>query len=100
MVEVVQVQARAEDRSTLSKVLPEAVAEFKTLMSKTGVTVNPQVTISDQTIDSKSCRGGIILSALDGRLVINQTVDERLSIAMYDLMPEIRSIGELGFVDK
>ena len=49
-----------------------------------------------QAIDSKSCKGGIILSALDGKVVINQTFNERLSIALYDLMPKVRELGTLS----
>ena len=49
-----------------------------------------------QAIDSKLCRGGIILSALDGKVVINQTFNERLAIALYDLMPMVREVGTLN----
>lgn len=92
----VQVLARAEDKAVLARVLSEAVAEYKAILKTKGSTLNPHVTISEQVIDSKSCRGGIILSALEGKVVINQTLDERLTIALYDLMPKVREVGTLS----
>lgn len=52
--------------------------------------INPKVTISDITLPSKGCNGGVVLSALGGRILLNQTVDERLAIAYSDKMPQVR----------
>eukprot|EP00595_Chromulina_sp_UTEXLB2642_P001855 CAMPEP_0196763978 /NCGR_PEP_ID=MMETSP1095-20130614/5155_1 /TAXON_ID=96789 ORGANISM="Chromulina nebulosa, Strain UTEXLB2642" /NCGR_SAMPLE_ID=MMETSP1095 /ASSEMBLY_ACC=CAM_ASM_000446 /LENGTH=223 /DNA_ID=CAMNT_0042118407 /DNA_START=43 /DNA_END=714 /DNA_ORIENTATION=- len=88
--QVVEISARAEDKAIVQKVLPDAISEFRSVMTAAGHTVNPKVTISDTPLSSKSTSGGIILSALDGRIVLNQTADERLAIAYYDLMPQVR----------
>jgi len=50
----VQIQARAEDKAIVTRVLPEAINEFRTLMSAAGHTVNPKVTVSNNAIPSKS----------------------------------------------
>lgn len=88
--QTVEIQARAEDKSIVARMLPEALSEFRTLMSNGGHTVNPKVTISDTPLDSKKVTGGILLTAHHGRITLNQTLDERLAIAFNDNMPEIR----------
>lgn len=88
--QTVEVHTRAEDKAIASKVLPDAIAEFKYLMAAAGRSVNPKVTVSDQSVPTKSCNGGIMLTAHNGRIVLNQTVDERLQIAYTDMMPAVR----------
>lgn len=34
--------------------------------------------------------GGVVLTALNNRIILNQTVDERLAIAYTDTMPQVR----------
>lgn len=87
---VVEIQCRAEDKNIVAKILPEAIAEFRTIMTNAGHSVNPKVTLSDVAIPAKICNGGVILTALRGRIVLNQTVDERLLIAYVDNMPQVR----------
>lgn len=87
---IVEVQYREADKATVSRVLPEAVQEYKQLMANAGVNVNVQVSLAKTPIPNKSCSGGIILTALDGKIVLNQTSDERLSIVYDKTMPQIR----------
>ena len=75
----VEVQCRAEDKDIVSKVLPDAVAEFSAAMKAAGHKErgsNPKVTVSSTAIPSKACSGGVILTAARGRIVLNQTLDE------------------------
>jgi hypothetical protein len=83
---------RTEDKALVRGVLSDAVKEYKTLMTNAGHKVNPQVTVSDVAIPSKSwyvfllslpslltlpsSSGGLILTACDNRIVLNQTLDE------------------------
>jgi V-type H+-transporting ATPase subunit E len=87
---VVEIQARAEDKAIVTRVLPEAVAEFRRIMGAAGFTVDPRVTICEHSLASKAISGGVILTALRGRIVLNQTVDERLEISYSDMMPSVR----------
>ena len=87
---VVEIICRPEDKATVSKILPEAVAEFKTTMTAAGHTVSPKVTISETPLNSKLYVGGVVLTAAAGRITLNQTLDERLSQSFSDLMPSIR----------
>ena len=86
----VEIICRPEDNATISKILPEAVAEFKTTMTAAGHTVSPKVTISETPLNSKLYVGGIVLTAAAGKITLNQTLDERLSQSFNDLMPSIR----------
>jgi vacuolar-type H+-ATPase subunit E/Vma4 len=71
--------------------MPEAVAEFKKIMVGIGQpSPNPRVSLSSTHIPSKGCAGGVVLSACRGRILLNQTLDERLIIAYHDLMPQVR----------
>jgi V-type H+-transporting ATPase subunit E len=88
---VVQIQCKAEERSLVEQQLPAAINEFRTVMTQAGHKVHPQVTISNIVLASKSCAGGIILSAADNRIILNQTLDERLEIAYHDIMPSVRA---------
>jgi len=87
---IVEIQTRAEDKQITARLLPEAVAEYRSLMASAGHTVNPSVTMSDVALSSKAVSGGIILTALGGRIVLNQTLDERLQIAYAEMMPSVR----------
>ena len=92
--QTVEIQCRAEDKSVVSRVLPDAINEYKGLMSAAGHTVrgvDPKVSISNTVLPTKGCCGGVILTACHNRIVLNQTLDERLAIAYSDLMPEVRA---------
>jgi hypothetical protein len=45
---------RTEDKALVRGVLSDAVREYKTLMTNAGHKVNPQVTVSEAAIPSKS----------------------------------------------
>lgn len=53
----VEVQARAEDKAIVARILPEAIAEYRSVMSAaghTGARLNPTVTVSNNVLSSKS----------------------------------------------
>ena len=87
---IVAVQCRPEDKSKVEGVLKNAVAEYKKIMTDAGHKVKPQVTMSTHPLSSKNCAGGVVLSADNFRIVLNQTLDERLQIAYHDVMPAVR----------
>ena len=89
--QVVEIQCRSEDKAAVTKVLTQAVAEYKAIMVENGHKVEPKVSVSETAIPSKSCVGGLILTACRNRIVLNQTLDERLLIAYHDQMPEVRT---------
>jgi V-type H+-transporting ATPase subunit E len=92
--QTVEIQCRSEDKAIVTKVLPDALKEYQRVMKENGHTVrgvDPKVSISKVELPSKSCCGGVILTACNNRIVLNQTLDERLIIAYTDLMPDVRA---------
>jgi V-type H+-transporting ATPase subunit E len=88
---VVEIQARPEDQEIVKKALPGAVAEFIKVMSQAGHSVDPKVTISANQLPSPGTTGGVVLCALNNRVVVNQTVEARLEIAYTEIMATIRA---------
>ena len=91
----VTVFCRAKDVSTVRKILDAAVAEYVEIMQReSGVTLNPVVKLNDD--DSKhlteKSSGGILLTALDGKLVCDNTMQSRLALVYEELLPSIRAI--------
>jgi len=88
--DVVDIHICKDDEALTKKVLPLAIADYKLIMAQAGRTVKPSVTISSIRLPLKMSTGGLVLTALNGRIVVNQTVEERLAIAYTDMMPAVR----------
>lgn len=96
----VEVQCREIDVRTVERILEPAAREYEKMIldacnEKVSVTVKlsrkqlPGPDIGDGT---PSCAGGIKISAKDGRIVCDNTLNSRLEVAFADLMPVIRSM--------
>lgn len=91
----VVVFCRAEDVTTVTKVLPKAVEEYVTIMEKeSGIKLQPKVTVNaDRAKDlPDSSNGGVKLTALNGKIVLDNTMTSRLELVYEELMPSIRAI--------
>mmetsp|Transcript_9762 Transcript_9762/g.12880 ORF Transcript_9762/g.12880 Transcript_9762/m.12880 type:complete len:222 (+) Transcript_9762:142-807(+) len=86
---------RGADRATVEKVMPVAVAEYVDIIKReSGVTLKPIVRIGTDTtknLTDESC-GGVLLTALNGKLVCDNTLSSRLELVYHDLLPSIRAI--------
>ena len=87
----VEVQCRASDDAVVKKVLSSAHSEFTSLMNKAGHNVKCNVTLCEQKLPEDSTVGGVVLCAQHFRVIVDNTVEERLSIAYKDQLPKIRS---------
>jgi len=91
----VLVFCRAEDILTVKKVLPGAVKEYVEIMKReSGVTLTPKVTLSE---DKATClggdsHGGVLLTALNGKIKCDNTMASRLHLVYEELLPSIRAI--------
>mmetsp|Transcript_585 Transcript_585/g.1216 ORF Transcript_585/g.1216 Transcript_585/m.1216 type:complete len:222 (-) Transcript_585:213-878(-) len=91
----VVVYCRKEDVATVKKIVPAAVKEYVEIMEKeSGVKLQPNVTVNeDRSKDlPESSNGGVKLTALNGRLVCDNTMSSRLALVNEELMPSIRAI--------
>jgi V-type H+-transporting ATPase subunit E len=94
----VEVAVRPEDKAIVMRVLPEAIQEYRAAMAAAGHTnVNPRVSVSDTPLTNTA--GGVKLTALQNKIVLDQTVEERAHIAYTDLAPQIRE-GLFGKLTK
>mmetsp|Transcript_17810 Transcript_17810/g.55825 ORF Transcript_17810/g.55825 Transcript_17810/m.55825 type:complete len:227 (-) Transcript_17810:155-835(-) len=90
----VVVLCRSADLPVVQSVLPDAVKLYKdTLLRETGFKVEPNVTVNTQQAkmlsDQQYC-GGVVLTALHGRIVCDNTLDARVQLVYDELLPAIR----------
>lgn len=87
----VEVRCRPQDAEKVRQLTPLAVAELLAELKAAGEErVLTATVVSDQTLGTSA--GGVILSALDGKIKCNNMLEERLKLAMQDLQPVIRDL--------
>ena len=91
----VLVFCKPEDRKTVEAAIPAAVKEYVSIMKReSGVTLSPIVTLNTDTnadLPASSC-GGVLLTALNGKIVCDNTLQSRLNLVYEELLPSIRAI--------
>ena len=91
----VTIYCRGEDVATVSKILPEAIKEYVDIIKReAGVTLKPLVKVNeDRSKDlPDSTHGGVLLTALNGKIVCDNTMNSRLNLVYEELLPSIRAI--------
>lgn len=91
--QTVVIRCKQSDLAKVKKVLPEAVTEYTKMMTDAGHRVQPHVSV-DETAENflgeKQCSGGVVITALGGKIVCDNTLDARLQIAYTQQLPVIR----------
>jgi len=92
----VQILCRAEDHELVVKAVPEAIRLYR---DKSGIQASIEVVEKHRLAPGPQpgnkgafCSGGVVLSARDGRIMCNNTLDQRLGLAAENLLPEIRTL--------
>jgi len=91
----ITVYCRSKDSDIVKKVLSDATKEYVGIMQKTsGVTLKPMLKMNtDKAKDlPESSYGGVKLTALNGRIVCDNTMAARLGLVYEELLPSIRAI--------
>ena len=91
----VTVYCTQKDLPTVKKVLPAAVKEYVTLIEReAGVRLSPNVSLNQDGARHlpESSYGGVSLTALNGRIVCDNTMESRLGLVYSELLPSIRAI--------
>merc|ERR1712137_483481 len=92
----VSIICRDEDTKLVESILDTVVKRYK---GKTNITA--KITVEKkhklapgpkQGYKGPTCAGGVVLSALGGRILCNNTFEQRLALASEGLLPEIRAI--------
>jgi V-type H+-transporting ATPase subunit E len=91
----VTIYCRGEDMATVKSILPAAVDEYVEIIEKeSGIKLAPKVSIN--TNESKnlpdSSFGGVTLTAINGKIVCDNTMATRLELVYEELLPSIRAI--------
>ena len=92
----IQIYCRAEDHDLVEKAVPEAIRLYR---DKSGIQANIEVSDKHRLAAAPQqggkgafCSGGVVLSAREGRIMCNNSLDQRLGLAAENLLPEIRTI--------
>lgn len=81
------VRVRSDDIALAQKVAPTVLAEFT---EKWQTDKSRKVNITVDTQHTVKCSGGVVLSALEGRIICNNTLDMRLVYAYEVSLPRLR----------
>ena len=91
----VVIYCRSEDVPLVEKVLPAAIKEYVEIIEREStVKLTPAVTLNpDRTKDlNESTYGGVMLTAINGKIVCDNTMSSRLTLVYEELLPSIRAI--------
>jgi len=91
----VTVYCRGEDVKMVEKVLPAAIKEYVEIIEREStVKLTPAVTLNaDRSKDlNDSTYGGVMLTAIGGKIVCDNTMASRLNLVYEELLPSIRAI--------
>jgi V-type H+-transporting ATPase subunit E len=91
----VTIYCRGDDVKTVQGILKPAVKEYVELMKReSGVTLKPMVVLNtNRSKDLQdSTYGGVLLTALNGKIVCDNTMNSRLHLVYQELLPSIRAI--------
>jgi len=84
----VEVQCRKEDEKLVKQLMTTALAEVKSEAQEiAGETLNMEVKLNKRNIE---CTGGVVVSARRGRIVVNNTLDARLKLAIKASLPYVK----------
>lgn len=92
---IVTVYCRGEDIATTKSVIDAAVEEYVEIMEReSGIKLKPVVTLNSDSSKNlpESSFGGVTLTALNGKIVCDNTMSARLELVYEELLPSIRAI--------
>lgn len=89
--QVVEVHARPADLAVAKAATQVAVGEVMAAAKAAGKTLNiTATTVADSAL--AECAGGVVVTALNGRIRCNNTLEDRLKLVLHDLTPVIRDL--------
>jgi len=91
----VTVYCRKQDKKVVEEVLPAAIAEYVELMEReSGIKLRPNANVSENSKQDlqATTHGGIIVTALGGKIVCDNTMSARLSLVYNELLPSVRAL--------
>jgi V-type H+-transporting ATPase subunit E len=89
------VYCRTEDVPVVQSILKAAVQEYVEILKReSGITLQPVVTLNtDRSKDlNEKTYGGVVLTALNSKIVCDNTLASRLKLVYEELLPSIRAL--------
>jgi V-type H+-transporting ATPase subunit E len=86
---------RGEDVALVQKILPAAIQEYAEIIEREStVKLTPKVTLNaERSKDlNENTYGGVVLTAINGKIVCDNTLSSRLTLVYEELLPSIRAI--------
>lgn len=81
----VLVQGRSKDAKAISAAIPEACKMYEEKTKK-----RVEVLLEKENCLPDTSAGGVVLSVMDGRIILANTLEKRLEIASEAILPQIR----------
>ncbi|KAJ1631778.1 hypothetical protein T492DRAFT_628186 [Pavlovales sp. CCMP2436] len=88
----VSIRAVSGQATTAKNVLPSAVAKYKTWAEKKGAAFVKEIDITINDVAIKGSCGGVILATAGDKIVLDNTLETRLTLAMEVRLPETRRV--------
>lgn len=90
----VEIRARQKDINIVQNVYQNAVQAAQGLLKPKGITYKPEVTVATDSVKllPPNSAGGVVLTALGGKIMVDNTLDSRLRLSYEELAPEVRSL--------
>ncbi|CAM9545154.1 unnamed protein product [Heterosigma akashiwo] len=85
---------REQDVAGVKKCLPAAVADYKAIMDEAGLACSPDVEVNADAsrMLPASSAGGVIATARNSRIVLDNTLEARLDLVYTELLPQVRAM--------
>lgn len=85
---------REQDVAGVKKCLPAAVADYKAIMDAAGLACSPDVEVNADAsrMLPASSAGGVIATARNSRIVLDNTLEARLDLVYTELLPQVRAM--------
>ena len=83
----VHIICKKQDVAAVQSVIPDAVKQYKAALGK-----DTEVILNVKDFLPEDCSGGIVASALDGKIRLTNTLDARLDLLGQEMLPEIRNM--------
>lgn len=83
----ITIRVRSDDIALAQKIVPTVLAEYN---EKWQTNKSRKINITVDTQHTVKCSGGVVLSALEGRILCNNTLDMRLVYAYEVSLPRLR----------
>ncbi|UJR24727.1 hypothetical protein I4U23_006101 [Adineta vaga] len=86
MEPIIIIRCRYDDYGLVQRLIPDAIRQYKQVLKQNDI----EVTIDQKNFLSDNLAGGIELYTVNGKIKVSNTIEDRLDMIFYQMLPEIR----------